>query len=60
LRRAIVLIWLSFVGHQVRRWRRAAGERRQQQKWLALGAVATIAGVVLGANRGPPVQPRPL
>ena len=46
---AIVLIWLSFVGHQVLSWRRAAGERRQQQKWLALGAVITIAGVVLGA-----------
>jgi type II secretory pathway pseudopilin PulG len=28
---AIVTIWLSFVGHQLQSWRRAAGERRQQQ-----------------------------
>ena len=27
---AILLIWLSFVGHQVLSWRRTAGERRQQ------------------------------
>lgn len=31
----IVLIWLSFIGHQVLSWRRTTGERRQQQKWLA-------------------------
>jgi len=35
---AIVVIWLSFVAHQVLSWRRVAGERRQQQKWLASGA----------------------
>jgi two-component system, NarL family, sensor kinase len=32
---AIGVISLSFVGHQVLSWRRAAGERRQQLKWLA-------------------------
>ena len=45
----IVLIWLSFIGHQVLSWRRTTGERRQQQKWLAWGAVITIVGFVLGA-----------
>jgi hypothetical protein len=28
----ILVIWLSFVAHQVLSWRRAAGERRQQLK----------------------------
>ena len=36
------VIWLSFVGHQVRSWRRASGEHRQQLKWLACGAVAAL------------------
>lgn len=45
----IVLIWLSFIGHQVLSCRRTTGERRQQQKWLAWGAVITIVGFVLGA-----------
>ena len=34
----VLLIWLSFVGHQVLSWRRATDERRQQLKWLACGA----------------------
>jgi hypothetical protein len=38
----IVAIWLSFVTHQVLSWRRAAGERRQQLKWLASGAAVTL------------------
>ncbi len=46
---AIVAIWLSFVAHQVVNWRRAAGERRQQQKWLASGALITLAGFVVGS-----------
>jgi hypothetical protein len=40
---AIVVIWLSFVARQVLSWRRAAGERRQQLKWLACGAALTLA-----------------
>jgi hypothetical protein len=44
----IVVIWLSFVGHQVLSWRRAAGERRQQLKWLASGAAVTL--VVLACS----------
>jgi hypothetical protein len=33
----ILVMWLSFVGHQVLSWRRASRERRQQLKWLAAG-----------------------
>jgi hypothetical protein len=32
---AIVIIGLSFVGHQVLAWRAADGDRREQLKWLA-------------------------
>ena len=38
----ISVIWLSFGAHQVLSWRRAAGERRQQLKWLASGVVVTL------------------
>ena len=38
----ILLIWLSFVAHQVLSWRRATGEQRQQLKWLASGGAVTL------------------
>jgi hypothetical protein len=38
--------WLASVGHQVRSWRRATGERRAQLKWLAAGSFLCIAGCV--------------
>ena len=41
----ILVMWLSFVAHQVLSWRRATGERRQQLKWLASGAAVTM-GVI--------------
>jgi uncharacterized membrane-anchored protein len=44
----ILVIWLSFVAHQVLSWRRAVGERRQQLKWLASGAAVTL--VVLACS----------
>jgi hypothetical protein len=44
-----VVIWLSFVGHQVLSWRRATGERRQQLKWLACGAAITLCVGLLGS-----------
>ena len=44
----IGVIWLSFVGHQVLSWRRASGERRQQLKWLACGAVIALGLGLLG------------
>jgi hypothetical protein len=46
----ILVIWLSFVTHQVLSWRRASGERRQQLKWLASGAGVTVA--VVGVSFG--------
>jgi hypothetical protein len=46
----IGVISLSFVGHQVLSWRRAAGERRQQLKWLACGAVITLCTGELGSE----------
>jgi hypothetical protein len=47
---AILVIWLSFVAHQVLSWRRATGEQRQQLKWLASGGAATL--VVLALSFG--------
>ena len=49
---SIGVIWLSFVGHQVLGWRRVAGERRQQLKWLACGAAVTLSAGVLGNALG--------
>jgi hypothetical protein len=46
---SIGVMWLSFVGHQVLSWRRAAGERRQQLKWLACGAAITLCLGLLGS-----------
>jgi hypothetical protein len=46
---AIGVIWLSFVARQVLSWRQAAGERRQQLKWLACGAGITLVLGVLGS-----------
>ena len=40
---------LLFVAHQALSWRKAAGERRQQIKWLAAGGVATIGLGVAGS-----------
>jgi hypothetical protein len=42
---AVPVFWASFVARQVRSWRRAAGERRQQLKWLMSGAAVTVAGL---------------
>jgi hypothetical protein len=39
-------IVLSAVGLQVLSWRRAAGERRQQLKWLAFGAAVTVVWLI--------------
>ncbi|MGD0064526.1 MAG: hypothetical protein ABSB76_13930 [Streptosporangiaceae bacterium] len=49
---AIVLLSLAFIARQALSWRRAAGERRQQLKWLASGAAVTIACLVLGGTWG--------
>ncbi len=46
------VIWLSFVAHQALSWRRAAGERRQQLKWLACGAAITLVSFALSIPFG--------
>ncbi len=51
---SIVVIGLSFVAHQVLSWRRAAGERRQQLKWLASGAAIAVFSILLAALIGSP------
>ena len=49
---AIVIIGLSFVGHQVLSWRAADGDRRQQLKWLACGGAVAAASLLLAAALG--------
>jgi hypothetical protein len=51
---AIVIIGVSFVGHQVLSWRRAEGDRRQQLKWLACGGAVAAASLLLAAVLGVP------
>jgi hypothetical protein len=51
---AIVIIGLSFVGHQVLAWRAADGDRRQQLKWLACGGAVAAASLLLAAALGVP------
>jgi hypothetical protein len=43
----VLLFALAFVVRQVLSWRRSSGERRQQLKWLAGGAAAVVASLVL-------------
>jgi hypothetical protein len=49
---SVVVIGLSFVAHQFLSWRRAAGERRQQLKWLAFGAAIAVVSPVLAVLLG--------
>jgi MFS family permease len=48
----ILLIWLSFMAHQVLSWRRATAERREQLKWLACGAGISLASFVAAVALG--------
>jgi hypothetical protein len=50
---AVPVFWPVFVARQVLSWRRSAGDRRQQLKWLMAGAVIAVAGLALIAF-GPP------
>jgi hypothetical protein len=43
---------VAFIARQALSWRRAAGERRQQLKWLASGAAISVICVVLGTAFG--------
>ena len=49
----VPLLWPAFVARQVLSWRRSAGERRQQLKWLMAGAVIAVTGLAMIAF-GPP------
>jgi hypothetical protein len=45
----VLASWLVWLAVQVPRYRRAAGERRQQLKWLYSGAVVLVISVFAGA-----------
>jgi len=47
---AILVSWLTWLTVQVPKYRRSAGERRQQLKWLYSGAVALIVSAVISAQ----------
>jgi hypothetical protein len=51
---AVIMIGLSFafIARQALSWRRSAGERRQQLKWLASGATVSMVCVFLGSTFG--------
>ena len=57
---AIFVLALTFIVRQALSWRRATGERRQQLKWLASGAVVTIVCLGLGATLGTSGGPKTL
>ena len=42
----IVGFWIAFVVHQVRAWRAASGERREQLKWLMSCAAVTVVSIL--------------
>jgi hypothetical protein len=46
-------VLVCVVARQVLNWRRSAGERRQQMKWLASGAVSTGCTTSTGSSPGP-------
>jgi hypothetical protein len=43
----VPLFWVAFAARQVLAWRRSAGDRRAQLKWLTAGAVIALAGLAL-------------
>jgi hypothetical protein len=43
---------LAFIARQALSWRHAAGERRQQLKWLASGATITVVCVIVASSFG--------
>jgi hypothetical protein len=48
----VAALSLAFIARQALSWRRAAGDRRQQLKWLASGATITMVCVILGSTVG--------
>jgi hypothetical protein len=49
---AFIMFWLSFVAHQVLSWRRPSGQRRQQLKWLLVGAVVCLTCAAISITLG--------
>jgi hypothetical protein len=47
---AVIGLSLAFIIRQVLSWRRSAGERRQQLKWLASGGAVSIVCLFLGGT----------
>jgi hypothetical protein len=45
--------WIAFVTHQVRSWRAAAGERREQLKWLMAGGAVSLLSVCVTSASNP-------
>jgi uncharacterized membrane protein YjjB (DUF3815 family) len=43
----VPLFWVAYAARQVLAWRRSAGDRRAQLKWLMTGAVIALAGLTL-------------
>lgn len=43
----LAAVWLGALARQVLAWRRSAGDRREQFKWLASGAVACFASLLV-------------
>jgi hypothetical protein len=53
-----LIAWGSFVAHQVRRWRRADGEQREQLKWLmAGGAICVVSAIAIVLGGDPTTTP---
>ena len=52
----LLTIWFAAMGRQVLAWRRSVGDRREQFKWLASGAVVCFASllvsILLSSSRG--------
>jgi hypothetical protein len=50
----LLVFWLSFVARQAASWRRAAGDRRQQLKWLMTGGAVSVLslGGIFGFAQG--------
>jgi hypothetical protein len=48
----VLVSWVAWLAVQVPRYRRSAGERRQQLKWLYIGAVVFVIAVLAPAGPG--------
>jgi len=52
-----VLVLIGCVARQLVNWRRSSGERRQQLKWLASGAVVGVTCLIVGLATGGDTAP---